>query len=107
MDIKKILGGSSPYIQSKVEKGEESTASAKVEKAKAKARSQSSGSGDRVSVSGDAKLVAEAAKAAQESPDIRVERVEALRAQVQSGTYNLDSRRIAQKLVESDLDFLK
>jgi len=106
MDIKNILGGSSPYTQSKVDKGEESATTSKVEKAKAKARSQSSG-GDRVSVSDDAKLVAEAAKTAQDSPDTRVERVEALRSQVQAGTYNLDSRRIAQKLVESDLEFLR
>lgn len=106
MDIKNIFGGSSPYTQSKVDKGDESAAASKVDKAKAKAKSQTSGK-DRVSVSDDAKLVAEAAKAAQESPDIRVERVEALRSQVQAGTYNLDSRRIAQKLVESDLEFLK
>ena len=103
MDIKKILGGSNPYVQSKVEKGDDSEA---VAKAKAKAKSQSS-SGDRVSVSSDAKLVAEAAKAAMESPEVRVDRVEALRAQVQSGNYNPDPRRIAQKLVESDLDFLR
>lgn len=103
MDIKKILGGSNPYIQSKVEKGDGAEAAAK---AKARIKSQSS-SGDRVSVSSDAKLVAEAAKTAMESPDVRVDRVEALRAQVQSGNYNPDPRRIAQKLVESDLDFLR
>jgi len=106
MDIKKILGGSSPYVQSKVEKGEGSEATSRVDKAKAKARSKAS-AGDRVSVSSDAKLVAEAAKIAKESPDVRVDRVEALKAQVQSGTYNPDPRLIAQKMVESDLDFLR
>ncbi|KAF0234700.1 MAG: negative regulator of flagellin synthesis [Desulfovibrionaceae bacterium] len=105
MDIKNILGGSNPYVQSKVDKGE-GTEAASAAKAKAKAKSQSA-SGDRVSVSSDAKLVAEAAKAAQASPDIRVDRVEALRAQVESGSYNLNPRRIAEKLVASDLDFLR
>lgn len=107
MDIKKILGGASPYTQSKVDKGESSDATAAAKaKAKAKAQAQVS-SGDRVSVSSDAKLVAEAAKAAEESPDVRVDKVEALRAQVQAGTYNPDSRQIAQKMVQSDLDFLR
>lgn len=106
MDIKKILGGANPYVQSKVEKGESSEATAKTGKAKAKAKSQSS-AGDRVSVSSDAKLVAEAAKAAQEAPDVRVDKVEALRAQVQSGSYNPDPQRIAEKMVQSDLDFLR
>ncbi|MFP5221954.1 MAG: flagellar biosynthesis anti-sigma factor FlgM [Acidobacteriota bacterium] len=105
MDIKNILGGSNPYVQSKVDKGESSEA-ATAAKAKAKARSQTA-SGDRVSVSSDAKLVAEAAKAAQASPDVRVERVEALRAQVKAGDYNPNPRRIAEKLVASDLDFLR
>lgn len=104
MDIKKILGGSSPYVQSKVEKGESSEAPARVEKAKA--RSQAS-AGDRVSVSSDAKLVAEAARVAKESPDVRVDRVEALKAQVQSGNYSPNPRLIAQKMVDGDLDFLR
>jgi negative regulator of flagellin synthesis FlgM len=106
MDIKKILGGGSPYVQSKVEKGESSEAPARVEKTKAKAGSQAS-AGDRVSVSSDAKLVAEAARVAKESPDVRVDRVEALKAQVQSGNYSPNPRLIAQKMVDGDLDFLR
>jgi len=107
MDIKKVLGGVNPYVQSKVDKSEGSEATSKAEKAKAKAKGQATSSGDRVSVSSESKLVAEAAKVAAESPDIRVDRVEALRTQVQEGTYNPDSRRIAEKLVEGELDFLR
>jgi negative regulator of flagellin synthesis FlgM len=100
MDIKTISGGTSPYVQSRVEKGGGSDASAKNN------ASNSATAGDRVSVSSDARLVAEAAQTAQESPDVRVDKVEALRAQVQSGTYTPNSQLIAQKLVQSDLDFL-
>jgi negative regulator of flagellin synthesis FlgM len=107
MDIKKILGGVNPYAQSKVDKGEGSAATTKAEKAKAKAKNQAASTGDRVSVSSDSKLVAEAAKVASESPDVRVDRVEALRNQVQAGTYNPDPRRIAEKMVEGELDFLR
>lgn len=100
MDIKTISGGTNPYVQSKVEKGGGSDASAKNNSA------NSATAGDRVSVSSDAKLVAEAAQAAQASPDVRVDKVEALRTQVQSGTYTPNSQLIAQKMVQSDLDFL-
>ena len=106
MDIKKILGGANPYANNKVDQSEETGAAAKLAKAKAKAKSQSS-TGDRVSVSEDAKLVAEAAKRANESPDVRVDRVEALKAQVQSGNYTPDPRKIAQKLVDGELEFLR
>lgn len=105
MDIKNILGGANPYTQTKVEQGEETGAAAKLA-AKAKAKSASS-TGDRVSVSEDAKLMAEAAKRAQEAPDVRVDRVEALRAQVQSGTYTPDSRQIAQKMVDGQVEFMR
>ncbi len=108
MDIKKILGGVSPYAQNKVEQGEETGTAARIAKAKAKAKAKdSSSTGDRVSVSQDAKLVAEAARSANESPDVRVDRVEALKAQVQSGNYTPDPRKIAQKLVDSEVEFMR
>lgn len=106
MDIKKILGGVSPYSRTQVDKGDSASSSSRVERAKARVRSTSA-EGDKVSVSSDALLVAEAAKAAEESPDVRVDRVEALRQQVQTGTYTPDSRKIAEKLVQSDLEFLR
>jgi negative regulator of flagellin synthesis FlgM len=99
MDIKTISGGANPYVQSRVGKTEGSDASAK-----AKATSQTT-AGDRVSVSSDAKLVAEAAKAAEAAPDVRTDKVEALRAQVQAGTYTPNSQLIAQKMVQSEVDF--
>jgi negative regulator of flagellin synthesis FlgM len=107
MDIKSILGGVNPYVQSKVEKGEGSESSARAEKAKGRESSRTSSAGDRVSVSSDAKLVAEAAKAAQDGPGVRADRVEELRAQVQAGTYSPDPRRIAQKMVDNEVDFLR
>lgn len=106
MDIKNILSGSGPYAQSKVDRGETSGA-AEAAKAKARAKIEASSSGDRVSVSADAKLVAEAAREALESPDVRVDRVESLRQQVQSGNYKPNARQIAAKMVENDLEFLR
>ncbi|MCR4666594.1 MAG: flagellar biosynthesis anti-sigma factor FlgM [Desulfovibrio sp.] len=57
---------------------------------------------DSVSVSQDARLLSEAAKAAQTAPDVRSERVEQLRIQVQNGTYKPDSAMIAANLIREE-----
>ncbi|MBO4368994.1 MAG: flagellar biosynthesis anti-sigma factor FlgM [Desulfovibrio sp.] len=57
---------------------------------------------DSVSVSQDARLLAEASKTAQNAPDIRQEKVEALRIQVQNGTYRPDSTLIAASLLREE-----
>ncbi len=106
MDIKNIMKGVSPYTQSKVDKGESSDVAARVAKARANAQAESA-SGDRITVSSDARLVAEAARAAEGAPDVRVDRVEELRQRVKAGTYTPDARKIAEKLVQNDLEFLK
>ena len=62
------------------------------------ARSQ----GDTVSVSQDAVLMNQAARTAQNTPDVRTEQVEALRIQVANGTYKPDSRLIAENLVREE-----
>lgn len=59
--------------------------------------------GDSVSVSSEARLMAEANRTAQTSPDIRQEKVDMLKAQVQSGTYQIDNERIAQGLLREDM----
>lgn len=58
--------------------------------------------GDTVSVSQDALLLTEALRAAQDAPDVRTEKVEALRIQVANGTYTPDSRLIAENLVREE-----
>lgn len=108
MDIKKILGAGNPYAQNIVDRGEETSSASKVERVKAKLKNASeSSSGDKVSLSGDARLVAQAVKEAAGSSDVRMDRVEALKQQVQSGTYQPDSRKIAQKLIDNEIDFLQ
>ena len=58
--------------------------------------------GDRVNVSPEAKLLQEAHTAATNAPEVRQDRVNALKAQVEEGTYKPDSKKIAAKLVESE-----
>ncbi|WP_165068569.1 flagellar biosynthesis anti-sigma factor FlgM [Desulfovibrio sp. ZJ200] len=58
--------------------------------------------GDTVSVSQDALLLTEARRAAQNAPDVRADKVEALRIQVADGTYKPDSRLIASGLIREE-----
>ncbi len=98
MDIKNVLQGANPYDQKKIDEAE------KLKKAEAKARAQKAGAGsDTVSVSSTAKLVGEASTTARESEGVRAELVAELKAKVQAGTYQPDSRKIAENLLKEDL----
>lgn len=61
-----------------------------------------SSQGDTVSVSQEAQLLTEARRTAQNTPDVRAEKVEALRIQVSNGTYKPDSKLIAASLVNEE-----
>ena len=63
--------------------------------------------GDTVTVSQDALLLTEARRTAQNTPDVRAEKVEALRTQVANGTYQTDSNRIAASLVREEPGLFK
>lgn len=63
--------------------------------------------GDRVNLSGAARMMAEARRAAQEAPDIRQERVAQLKDQVENGTYTVDNRSIAEAVLREDMDLFR
>ena len=60
---------------------------------------QRSNSTDKISISAKGKELAELVAATKELPDIRVEKVEAIKKAIQSGNYNLDPLRIAEKIL--------
>jgi negative regulator of flagellin synthesis FlgM len=62
--------------------------------------------GDTVTVSEEAVLRTEAYHAAMNAPDIRRSKVDALKAQVENGTYSIDSRRVAADLLNAERDLL-
>ena len=105
MDIKNVFGINQAYGQNRVGRGE-SGESSSVSRGKNAESSRSSGStADRVTLSGDAILVSVATRSAQEAPESRADRVATLKAQVEAGTYQPDSKKIAEKLLtmESEL----
>ena len=62
---------------------------------------------DKVALSPEAKQMQEARKILDSLPDIREEKVTEIRAQIENGTYSVDSEKIAFKMIrESFLDKL-
>jgi flagellar biosynthesis anti-sigma factor FlgM len=55
---------------------------------------------DQVLLSGIAKELGQLKEVIQQMPDIRTDKVEALKKSIQEGTYKIDSFRIAGKILE-------
>lgn len=58
---------------------------------------------DTAHFSAEARLLAEARSTAASAPDVREDKVNALRTQVQAGTYQPDSTAIARNLLQEDM----
>lgn len=54
---------------------------------------------DQIDVSESSRLFAQALVAAQSAPDVRAERVEAVRAAIQSGDYQVNAQLIAERIL--------
>ena len=61
---------------------------------------------DSVSLSDEARALAAANKAVAAAPDVREDRIQALKAAIADGTYKVDSRKLARAMLE-DSDALK
>lgn len=57
---------------------------------------------DNVTFSNDAMLLMEAKQAAQAAPDVRQDRIDALRPLVQSGAYEVNAQAIAEGLIREE-----
>ncbi|EFL50278.1 anti-sigma-28 factor, FlgM [Solidesulfovibrio fructosivorans JJ]] len=103
MDIKNILGINQAYGQGRIGRSGSGETSG-VTRGGA-SQTEAGAATDRVTLSGDARLVSLAANQAKEAPEVRSDRVATLKAQVQAGTYQPDSKKIAEKMLtmESDL----
>jgi negative regulator of flagellin synthesis FlgM len=58
---------------------------------------------DRVELSGAAKEIQRVAELAKSAPDVRAEKVAALKEQIQNGTYEVDSKQVATKMLVDSL----
>lgn len=55
---------------------------------------------DKISLSGKAKEISELKTAIDQLPDVRTDKVDAVKHAIDTGTYNIDARKIAQKILE-------
>jgi negative regulator of flagellin synthesis FlgM len=60
----------------------------------------------RAEISSRAREMATAKQVAAQTPDVREDRVEALRRQIQNGSYKVDSDAVADRLVDEHLSTL-
>jgi len=56
---------------------------------------------DAVTISDNARSIAAATKAVSDAPAVREDRVNELKTAIAAGTYSVDSRRLASKLITS------
>lgn len=91
------LGNLDPYSRARVEQKTGDTAE------RAAGQAPLPVQGDRVSLSDEARLHTVARAEAAAAPDVRREKVDALKQSVADGTYTVDSRKVAQNLVASEV----
>ncbi|WP_461210506.1 flagellar biosynthesis anti-sigma factor FlgM [Desulfocurvus sp. DL9XJH121] len=73
---------------------------------RAKGAKSAAGGSDSVRISDEGKLFGEALTAAQNTADVRQQKVDRLKELVDSGQYEPDLQRTAAKIVEEDLEML-
>ena len=99
MEIQSFIKGLGQYDNARLEKTDASNAKSRRGKAASAEKN-----GDRINFSSEGKLRTEAHRVASEAPDIRRQKVEEIKARVQSGEYQIDAHKIAEKLVKDDLE---
>lgn len=68
----------------------------------APAAEQATNVGDKVSLTLEARAIGQITESARSEPDVDVEKVQALRDAIASGTFEVDSRSIAEGLIRSE-----
>lgn len=102
MDIKSTMQKYiDPYAQQVQKKGKTEI------EGKAKGTEQPSPEGDTVRVSSEAKLFTVAHSSVNSAPEIRQEKVDAIKKQIADGTYEIDAKSIAEKILRSDIELGK
>lgn len=55
---------------------------------------------DKISLSGKAKEISELKATIDQIPDVRTDKIDAVKHAIDTGNYNIDARKIAQKILE-------
>lgn len=55
---------------------------------------------DKISLSGKAKEISELKATIDQLPDVRTDKIDTVKQAIDTGNYNIDARKIAQKILE-------
>ncbi len=58
---------------------------------------------DKVSLSGGAQEISKLKGIINDMPDVRVDRIDALKKAIDAGTYNFDSSKIAERMLQEEI----
>lgn len=101
MEIKNaLLRNLDPY-RNKIDSKDEAAGSA-ARKAGTQGQPAASAMGDRVSLSSSALLHTTAHAAVGAAPEVRQGKIDAIKELVATGNYQIDSRKVAEKLIQSE-----
>lgn len=101
MEIRSILNPLGAY-QSKLDQAENAAKAEPGRKTGRHASGAATSQSDTISLSPESRLRTEALATAARAPEIRQDKVDALKASVESGEYAPDSRQIAAKLLAEE-----
>lgn len=104
MEIKKVYGGLDPYATQRLQENQRAQQDQAVARQNGAADQHA---GDKVALSPEARLLGATLNAANAAPDVRAEKVRALKEQVQNGTYKPDIKKAAANLIREDLSLIK
>lgn len=92
-------------IEDKVSLGYDKLVDQKKQKTES-SKSEPASHGDKVSISSRGRDVANLANAAKNAPEIRSEQVDRIKTELDAGTYNIDGKQVAEKIVNTAIDDL-
>ena len=98
MDIKNISAGISQYQTSQIDKKKISGPSG------TQSKSTSESSSDTITLSNRGKLLQTSTETARESSGTRSEKIQELKKQIDSGEYTPQPRKIAQGIIQEEID---
>ncbi len=101
MDISKV---SADKIRESTIKGTDSADSAKKKENLENLSEAKQSVAQRVKWSDNASLLSEGVQSVKNSPDVRKDKVAALKAQIQKGEYRLDADKVADRMIQDSLE---
>lgn len=101
MDISKV--GSDRILDKNIQGANNADRAKKTSEDAKKSSSVKQSTAEKVKWSDDAKLMSEGLQAVKDAPDVRTDKIAALKAKIAAGTYKVDPDALAEKMLNDSL----